>query len=73
MMTSAPAEKSLFHFSGDGVYHNLVIWAHSLEEASKEWLATRKLINSPAMETTSTAAIPPTVQTADEKDTDLQK
>jgi hypothetical protein len=50
MMTTPPAKKG-FHFSGDGIWHNAHIWAENLEEATKEWLATRKLINpSPAVE-----------------------
>jgi hypothetical protein len=45
MMTSAPVEKAGFHFAGDGIFHNAYIWAENLEEATKEWLATRKPIN----------------------------
>jgi hypothetical protein len=45
MMTSAPKEKAGFHFPGDGVFHNAFIWAENLEEATKEYLRTRTLIN----------------------------
>ena len=45
MMTSAPVEKAGFHFPGDGVWQNVVIWAEHIEEATKEYLATRKLVN----------------------------
>jgi len=45
MMTGAPKEKGGFHFAGDGVWQNMFIWAENIEEATKEWLKTRKLIN----------------------------
>jgi hypothetical protein len=48
MMTSAPVEKVGFHFPGEGVYHNAFIWAVDIEEATKEYLATRSLINAPS-------------------------
>jgi hypothetical protein len=47
MMTGAPKEKAGFHFAGDGVWNNMFIWAENIEEATKEWLRTRKLIVSP--------------------------
>lgn len=42
MMTGAA--KRWFHFSGDGIYHNLTIIAQSLEEATKQWLEKRRTI-----------------------------
>jgi hypothetical protein len=45
-MVTGSAAKRWFHFSGDGVYHNLAILAANIEEATKEWLAKRQLINS---------------------------
>lgn len=69
MMTSAPIEKAGFHFPGDGIYHNVVIWAENLEAATKEYIATRTLISPPATAATNTTATTATV----EKDIDLQK
>jgi hypothetical protein len=60
MMTSAPVEKVGFHFPGDAVYHNAFIWAENIEEATKEYLRTRALINPPAPVTST-------------QETDLQK
>jgi hypothetical protein len=51
MMTAPPAKKA-FHFSGDGIYHNLSIIAENIEEATKEWLAKRQLINAPSEQST---------------------
>jgi hypothetical protein len=51
-MVTGSAAKRLFHFSGDGVYHNLAIFASNLEEATKEWLAKRRLINAPLEQST---------------------
>ena len=53
MMTAPPAKKA-FHFSGDGIYHNLSILADNIEEATKEWLAKRQLINTPPEQSTPT-------------------
>lgn len=36
-------EKQPFHFSGSGgLYHAITIFAHNIEEATKEWLDVRK-------------------------------
>jgi hypothetical protein len=51
-MVTGSAAKRPFHFSGDGIYHNLAIFASNLEEATKEWLEKRKLINPPAEQST---------------------
>jgi hypothetical protein len=67
MMTSAPKEKAGFHFPGDGVFHNAYIWAVNIEEATKEYLATRKLINLPSADV-FTPSIPVELES-----TDLQK
>lgn len=61
MMTSAPKEKAGFHFPGDGIFHNVVIWAVNLEAATKEYLATRTLIKDATV-----------IAPAKENDTDLQ-
>ena len=45
MVTAAPKEKAGFHFSGDGVWHNMYIWAENIEEATNEWLNTRQRLN----------------------------
>jgi hypothetical protein len=45
MTTSAPAKKE-YHFSGDGIYHNLTILASNIEEATKAWLERRKVLPS---------------------------
>jgi hypothetical protein len=50
-MVTGSAAKRLFHFSGDGIYHNLAIWASNMEEATKEWLSKRRLINAPEQST----------------------
>ena len=50
-MITGSGAKRLFHFSGDGIYHNLAIWASNMEEATKEWLAKRRLINPPEQST----------------------
>jgi hypothetical protein len=50
-MVTGSAAKRPFHFSGDGIYHNLAIWASNIEEATKEWLAKRRPINSPEQST----------------------
>jgi hypothetical protein len=44
--------KQPFHFSGDGIYHNLTIFAETIEVATHEWLAKRQLIeqSTPAAE-----------------------
>lgn len=47
MITSAPKQKAGFHFPGDGIWENAYIWAPTIEEATKQWLATRKLISRP--------------------------
>jgi hypothetical protein len=57
-MVTGSSAKRLFHFSGDGVYHNLAIFASNLEEATKEWLAKRRLINQPAQQSTPTPETP---------------
>lgn len=65
MMTSAPTEKAGFHFPGDGIFHNAFIWAVSIEEATKEYLRTRTLIDA--------SAVAPSSPVVEEKETDLQK
>jgi len=46
------AAKKPFHFSGDGVYHNLTIFAETIEDAARQWLAKRQPIeqSTPAAE-----------------------
>lgn len=68
MMTSAPVEKAGFHFPGDGIYHNVVIWAANLEEATKDYLATRVPISPDSATIEVTVAPAP----ANEKETDVQ-
>jgi hypothetical protein len=58
MMTAAP-EKKEFHFSGDGIFHNLTILAENMEAATKEWLTTRQPIE-PASQSTPIAPNTPT-------------
>jgi hypothetical protein len=55
MMTGAPVQKE-FHFAGEGVWHNLTILANHIEDATKQWLSSRKLINLPAEQSTVAAA-----------------
>jgi hypothetical protein len=50
-MMSAPPVKKAFHFSGDGIWHNLTVEAENIEEATKEWLVKRRLINAPEQST----------------------
>lgn len=57
-MVTGSAAKRLFHFSGDGIYHNLAIFAANLEEATKEWLEKRKLISGSPAGTATTPAVP---------------
>jgi hypothetical protein len=45
MMTEAPREKAGFHFPGHNAWENMYIWAHSIEDATKVWLKTRKPLN----------------------------
>jgi hypothetical protein len=51
-MVTGSAARRWFHFSGDGIYHNLAILATNMEEATKEWLAKRQLINAPSEQST---------------------
>lgn len=46
-MVTETAAKKPYHFSGDGIYHNLTIFAEDLEQATKQWLAKRALLNQP--------------------------
>jgi hypothetical protein len=65
MMTSAPDEKAAFHFPGDGIWHNVVIWAVNIEEATKEYLATRKLIKTSSSTLEQTVVTPTEERNAD--------
>ena len=58
-MVTGSGAKRLFHFSGDGVYHNLALFASNLEEATKEWLAKRRPIVPPAQQSTSASEAEP--------------
>jgi hypothetical protein len=58
-MVTGSGAKRLFHFSGDGVYHNLAVFASNLEEATKQWLAKRRLINAPPEQSTAAPAATP--------------
>jgi hypothetical protein len=51
MMTAPPAKKE-FHFAGGGIWHNLTIHAEHIEDATKQWLSSRKLINPPVEQST---------------------
>jgi len=51
-MMKAPPAKKEYHFSGDGIFHNLTILAENIEEATKQWLETRHLINPPVEQST---------------------
>jgi hypothetical protein len=42
-MITGSAAKQPFHFSGDGIYHNMTVWASNLEGATKQWLEKRAL------------------------------
>lgn len=54
MMKAAPAKKQ-FHFSGDGIYHNMMVLADDLDDATKQWLEKRQLIDAPASQSTPDA------------------
>ena len=41
------ATKTLFHFSGDGIYHKRAIEAESIDAATEIWLKERILIEQP--------------------------
>jgi hypothetical protein len=58
MMTEAP-DKKVFHFSGDGIWHNRAIIADTREEAEKIWHSVKQLVNPaiPHVEVDTTAAI----------------
>jgi hypothetical protein len=45
MMTAAPTQKE-YHFSGDGIWHNMTVLAETIEEATKRWLEKRQAINT---------------------------
>ena len=57
MMTAPPAKKE-FHFAGGNIWRNLTILAENIEEATKEWLAKRKLISGSEAGTATTPAVP---------------
>jgi hypothetical protein len=52
MTTAAPAKKE-YHFSGDGIWHNMTILAQDIDEAATQWLELRRLV-IPAQSTSAT-------------------
>lgn len=65
MMQTPPAKKE-FHFSGEGIWHNLTILAEHIEDATEQWLAKRQLINPPPEPVEQST--PPPVQEQQEKE-----
>jgi hypothetical protein len=58
MMTAAPKEKSGFHFAGRGIWHSAYIWAENIEEATKEWVKTRKQLEPVSDQTLEQSTAP---------------
>jgi hypothetical protein len=67
-MITGSAAPRWFHFSGDGIYHNLAILAHNAEEATSQWLEKRRLIKSPASVAEETSQSTPAPESEIKKD-----
>lgn len=64
MMKGAPAQKTLFHFSGDGVFWPKAILAATIHEAEAIW----HKIKTPISQTSNAPAVsPPAPPEEDEK------